>query len=201
MASIDFVRILDKANKYTKTERFKREKDKLVSSALLGRITLGAGSGLQNNIENATSAADKFISVLRNEISTHVGSLYSKGQFSELALDVLDDIVHGAPYSDGERVYIDIMFTDKRHRESLDPASYSEGIDNIIALLNNGYKANGAVFGDWTDHEGIEHEDQWSVHTRGGAHFVEQAVMDFMGNYATDYNVIDITAEEYGVRT
>lgn len=201
MASIDFVRILDKAKKYTKTERFKREKDKLVSSALLGRITLGAGSGLQNNIENATSAADKFIAVLRNEISRHVGSRYSKGQFSELALDVLDDIAHGEPYSDGERVYIDIMFTDKRHRESLDPASYSEGIDNIIALLNNGYKANGAVFGDWTDHEGIEHEDQWSVRTRGGAHFVEQAVMDFMGNYATDYNVIDITAEEYGVRT
>ena len=200
MASIDFSRILDKAKKYTETGKSKKEKDKIVAGALLGRITLGAGSNLRDNIENASSAADKFIVVLRNEIGNHIGSDYSKGQFSELARDVLDDITHSAPYSDGDKVYVDIMFTDDRHRDSLDP-SY-EGIDNIIALLNNGYNANGAVFGDWIDHNNVEHEDAWSVRRRGGAHFIEQAVTDFWGNYATDYNVIDIkVAEEYGVRT
>lgn len=200
MASIDFSRILDKAKKYTETGKFKKEKDKIVTGALLGKITLGAGSNLRDNIENASSAADKFIVVLRNEIGNHIGSDYSKGQFSELARDVLDDITHSAPYSDGDKVYVDIMFTDDRHRDSLDP-SY-EGIDNIIALLNNGYNANGAVFGDWIDHNNVEHEDTWSVRRRGGAHFIEQAVTDFWGNYATDYNVIDIkVAEEYGVRT
>ena len=200
MASIDFSRMLDKAKKYTETEKFKKEKDKIVTCALLGKITLGAGSNLRDNIENASSAADKFIAVLRNEIGSHIGSDYSKGQFSELARDVLDDITHSAPYSDGEKVYVDIMFTDDRHRDSLDPAY--DGIDNIIALLNNGYNANGAVFGDWIDHNNVEHEDTWSVRRRGGAHFIEQAVTDFWGNYATDYNVIDIkVAEEYGVRT
>ena len=206
MANINFSRILDKAKKFSNTGRFKQKKDRIVTGALLGRITLGEGSNLSNNIENANSAADKFIAVLRDEIGRHIGGKYSEGQFSELAQDALDSennpITHSAPYSDGDRVYVDIMFTDERKRQSLDPSSYEHGIDNIVALLNNGYVANGAVLGDWVDHKNIKHEDTYSVRRRGGAHFIDQAVIDFWGNYAADYNVVDIkVADEYGVPT
>lgn len=58
----------------------------------------------------------------------------------------------------------------------------------MAALLNNG-----------VDHEmnrvhGIWHgQETWSRTVIPGAHFVDDAVSSFMGNYASEYNVIDIS--------
>ena len=43
------------------------------------------------------------------------------------------------------------------------------------------------VHGMWHGHE------TWSRTVIPGAHFVDNAVSSFMGNYASEYNVIDIS--------
>ena len=95
---------------------------------------------------------------------------------------------HSSAVPAGANVYtIEIFFTGNLSRPSLVPGKYG-GISNLAALLNNG-----------VDHEmnrvhGIWHgQETWSRTVIPGAHFVDDAVSSFMGSYASEYNVIDIS--------
>ena len=61
--------------------------------------------------------------------------------------------------------------------------------DNIVALFNNGYSADGQVYGMWHGRQIA------SLKERIGENFIEQAVRDFIGNYGSEYNVIDIKVD------
>lgn len=60
------------------------------------------------------------------------------------------------------------------------------GVDNIVALLNNGwsYPEERAPFGTW-ESKGAE---IYAKHERRGGHFMQQAVTDFNGNYGSDFS-------------
>lgn len=103
-----------------------------------------------------------------------------------------------------------IYFTGDTHRESLYPEGYEGGVDNIVALLNNGYHASGYVYGWWDGHQDYAggHTDlrnagmESSVWIRSrkdfdGYHFIQQAVQDFNGNYGSDYNVTAVAGAAY----
>lgn len=207
MASIDWNRILGKAEKLIESPPIKKKRDEIVKGILLGKITIGFGDG-SGSLKTVEEAADKFIQVLHSEISSHVGEPYEVGGISGLAQDVMDEVDYGKPYCVGDKYYIDIYFTNELSRQSLRPKEY-DGIDNIVALLNSGYDAIDYVYGFWIDHTGQVSSDMegnpkkiFSLKSRGGAHFMEQAIIDFMGNYATEYNVTKIElSDEYGVRT
>ena len=103
-----------------------------------------------------------------------------------------------------------IYFVDNLHRESLDPDSYG-GVDNIIAVLNNGYSAGDYVYGWWEGHEPTENNAYRSGWTGGrlgrayirsrkdreGLRFIQQAISDFNGNYGSDYNVTAVAGDDY----
>ena len=137
----------------------------MVTKVMLGSITLKSGGKTHTPEE----AAEKFIEVLRNSIS-------SSGISSDAASAV------------GANTYtIEIFFTGDLSRPSLAPGRFG-GINNLAALLNNGVDHTmRPVHGMWHGHE------TWSRTVIPGAHFVDNAVSSFMGNYASEYNVIDIS--------
>lgn len=94
----------------------------------------------------------------------------------------IDSARHGPPVlrPDGSG-YITISLGGDLSRQSLDPGSYY-GIDNIVALFNNGYSARDYVFGEWHGRETA------SMIQRPGLHFLETAVDDFNSSYGTKIN-------------
>lgn len=204
--------IRKKAEAYFNSPAMDEKKAKIVDQVMLGRLVLrGDGSFAQNakKVHTVEEAAIKFILTLTQEMRDHIGSQYSDGEFSELAYEVMEDIGYGDPYKIDDNLYsIDIYFETELNRKSLDQDRYPEGIDNIIALLNSGYNASHAVYGMWTNHRGDKSRDMagepsgiFSLPHRGGAHFLEQAKTDFLGNYGSEYNITDIVfAPEYNIR-
>lgn len=207
MAEINWDSIMSKAMGYMETPEMKTKVREFTDSILLGKIRV-SGKGAMKAPKTVEDAAAKFIEVLYNELNSHIGADYVNGEFSALARDALSDLDYGKPYRVGDEYYIGVYFNTDLHRKSLEPTKYG-GIDNIAALLNSGYLARNYVYGVWTDHMGDRSTDVHgrtkkipSLRERAGTHFVEQAIADFMGNYATEYNVLSITpSEDYEIRT
>lgn len=194
-STINFESILAKVESYTKTPKMQKRMQDVTDKIMLGKIGFSLGSISGKPPKTPEDAAAKFCEVLAHTVSDHIGSDYGAGQMSQSAAAVARSMGYNAPYKVGNRYYIDLYFADRNlHRESLAPDHYS-GIDNIIALLNSGYSAGHVVYGVW---EGHTDDKIASLTNRGGAHFIEQAVDDFMGNYGVDYGVLDIeVSEEY----
>lgn len=98
---------------------------------------------------------------------------------------------------------VPLWFGGDLHRDSLENDLGYEGVDNIVAVFNNGYHARNYVYGWWNHHRpsgealarsnGFE-DFAWvrSRKDREALRFIQQAIMDFNGNYGTEYNVIEI---------
>lgn len=195
------------------TTKMKQKIEKKIDQIILGKMKISLVPGKSRY--SAEDAAVKFIKVLSDEIDNHVGSDYSSGEFSALAREVMEGIGYNEPRKVGDHYEVDIYFSKDLHRESLypkdkegHPTPYADGIDNIVALLNSGYSTGSSVYGVWVNHKGEATKDELgndkkipSLRRRGGAGFIEQAISDFMGNYAGDYNVTQIIpSEEYSIR-
>ena len=72
-----------------------------------------------------------------------------------------------------------------KHRDSLYPAGYS-GVDNIVALFNNGYQACNTVYGLWHG------KRVKSLQARDGLHFVQAAQRSFDGAQIGSARVLSI---------
>lgn len=95
-----------------------------------------------------------------------------------------DSLSVGKPVRAEDGSYtVEINFTDDLSRESLQPDKYG-GVDNIIAIFNNGYPA------DRSRSEAISHVHGWwhnretqALEYRPGLYFLQDAVNDFNENY------------------
>ena len=86
----------------------------------------------------------------------------------------------------GEEIIATIPFEfGNKHRDSLYPAGYS-GVDNIIALFNNGYSASNTVYGLWHGKR-IK-----SLQSRDGLRFVQAAKRSFEGAQIGSARVLSI---------
>lgn len=182
MPSINIESIKKKAAEYMKTPKMQREVQNKVDKYMLGEISISFGRD-RGAPPPPSLAAAKFIEVLQNEIC-------SSG-LSKDAIDAVSNLSHGSAYRSGVNKYIiPIYFTGELSRPSLDPERYG-GINNIVALLNSGvdHKMH-AVHGEW---HGVE---TWSKTVIPGAHFIENAIRNFMSNYSTEYGVIDIDVDD-----
>ena len=176
MAAINMDSILAKAEAHMGGKAGQAKVNNMVTKVMLGSITLKSG----DKTHTPEEAAEKFIEVLKNSIS-------SSGISSDAA-DAISELSHSSAVHMGGNIYtIEVFFTGDLSRPSLDPGKY-EDINNLAALLNNGVDHTmRPVYGMWHDHE------TWSKTVIKGAHFVDDAVSSFMGNYASEYNVIDIS--------
>lgn len=97
---------------------------------------------------------------------------------------------------DGSYV-MEISFTDDLTRPSLQPAGY-EGVNNIIAIFNNGYpddssraSAIASISGWW--HGQYTH----ALGMRQGLHFMQDAVNDFNQTYGSKFGIYATVGEIY----
>lgn len=178
MASINMDSILAKAKAHMGGSDGQNKVNNVVSKVMLGNILLQSG----RTAHTPEEAASKFIEVLRSSINS--------AGLSEGAIGAVSNIEHGSAHSIGHNTYIiSVYFVGDMTRPSLDEATYG-GINDIVALFNNG------VSHKMRPIQGLWHgEEIWSRTVIPGTHFIEQAVTDFMSNYASEYNVTSISVE------
>ena len=176
---INMKSIQEAAGKVVNSRVFKKEQQEYTRAALLGRVSLGVANG---SIHTASEAAEKFIEVLKNHISTSGLSANAAGAISDFSF--------GTPACVGSRCTIGVSFAGNMHRESLAPGKYPGGIDRLDELLDQGvdHKMR-PVHGEWHG------QTVWSRTTIPGAHFIEAAKRDFMASYGREYNVVEINVE------
>ena len=135
------------------------------------------------------SAGEAFVSVLRSEINMLAATSTEDlrgGGLGASAIETLNHIKVSSPFKVSDNIYtVEISFTGDLTRPSLAPKKYG-GIDNVAALLNNGYDANRSVHGYWHG------EDKWSLVSRQGAHFMNNAVDRFSSEYKDKFNIVNI---------
>lgn len=197
MANINMQSILNKAKQYTNSASFQKKVEQKTDDMIL---TGGAPKGKLITISGINMAAAKFIEVLQNEINSHAiaeggGGLNGRG-LGATAVSALTKLEHGTPVKVGKNQYqIEVWFSNNLSRESLAPDHY-DGIDNLAALLNKGYSAANTVYGTWVGHGYADHFNIPSLREREGLHFIENAIRDYMANYATEYGVINIDVDD-----
>lgn len=201
MANINLGSIMKKVEAYGRSVNGKlRMKECIEKYAADGVNKTAAGDKVVTETEMWTAAA-KLISVLKSTAQSHDLPASVMRHF-----DMLDcSKIYQMP--DGTSV-IYIYFDGDLHRDSLYSEGY-DGIDNIVALLNNGYHARNYVYGWWEGHSptgdnsyrsgGFDSNDAWvrSRKDRNGLGFIQQAVQDFNGNYGADFNVTAIAGDDY----
>lgn len=186
--------ILNKVTKYTTTPKFKKKVNKKVDDMIFSGNIMPASAGSRHITIFAPSlAAEKFIEVLQSEIIRCAGESAEDGELGASAIAALIQLDHDEPIKVGTNRYqIGVSFTEDLSRDSLYPGKY-DGIENIAALLNAGYSAFDRVYGKWDGHG---NDRIASLQHRSGAHFIENAIRNYMLSYAKTYGVIDIEIDD-----
>lgn len=203
MASINMSSIMNKVNAYSRSVNGKlRMKECIQKYSDDGKAKTEAGDKIITEKE-MYEAASKMIQVLRSTAQSHALPASIMSYFDSLDASSIIKMPDGS-------ATIYIYFGGDLHRESLYSEGY-DGVDNIIAVLNNGYHARNYVYGWWDGHEPSENNAYRSgwvggdlgyayIRSRkdwGGLHFIQQAVQDFNGNYGSDYNVTATAGDDY----
>lgn len=204
MPTINMGSIMSKVGAYSRSVEGKLRMKKCIDSYAASGVSKTAGGGKVITEDDMYRAAYKMMDVLRQT-----------AREADLPSSVLQHILTmdcSKPYkmSDGH-MEIWIYFGGDMHRESLengDGGHTGEGIDNIVALFNNGAHASNYVYGWWNHHSpkgdalsrsSPSDDFAWvrSTKDREALHFIQQAVRDFNGNYGAEYNVTAVAGDDY----
>lgn len=184
---INMTSIKSKLDKYKNTDEYKKKERAAVDDYMLN----GTSEGKPKKVLPLDKIGDKFIMTLLDQIEQAKAptSTHLSGFLGVDAIDALKPWKASSPQKIGENRYtIEINFDGERFRPSLEPETYS-GVNNIVALLNNGYSTNGfhRVFGSWHGN------DIWSIPYRTEVGFMQDAEYAFMRSFGKRYGVKEIT--------
>ena len=162
--------------RFVASEEYKAALGKMIDEYVIG-IRRGGGA-ISGNIHTPEQAADKFIEVLRITILS-----------SGLSADAIESVSqwdYGRAIRVGNCRYVVHVIEDAdMSRPTM--SKKDDDIDDIALLLNDGVDHDmKRVYGKWH-----------GKHTRSRikipkTEFMENAVLDFMGNYASEYGVENI---------
>ena len=187
--AINMDSILAKAKQCMNTQQKKKDVLYVVDSIITGSKKFSFKTGTSFVAHTPEEAAHKFIRVLQMEILSSAGTNHGAGQLGYSATASLTDLSFSNLTNIAPGVYtIDVNFDDDLTRSSM--SKKGESVRNIAALLNNGYSAGKQVWGMWHEHK------QASLMMRDGAHFIDNAISQFMSTYASEYGVIDIQVHD-----
>lgn len=142
------------------------------------------GGGIIMSDKQMIAAAKKLIATIR--------SVAASSGLPASVMEHIESLNYTLPYefTDGSKG-IQIYISDNPKRESLYPAKYG-GVDNIVAIFNNGYSAKDSVYGVWHG------KPAKSLDSRQGSFFMQKAVDQFMSSYS-DYDVsVDLSSDYSG---
>lgn len=132
------------------------------------------GGGVVATLAEMCKMADELVSGIKNAAASTGVSGSVMDAVSTLSY-MVEDL--------GEGSYrFNLYFGGNLYRDSLAPEKYG-GVENIIALFNNGYVAGSPVHGEWHGHYVS------SKTIRPSLMFMQQAVDAFIGQYGGQYNM------------
>ena len=182
MAVINMSSIIPKIKAYTETSSGKKQVSQAIQKVIFSVNT----KSMKHTPEEI---AAKFVSTMQDAVRSTQGAGARGGALGESAVAAALGFAAGTAVTSemGGTTIITIPFNfeGNLHRDSLYSSQYS-GVDNIVALLNNGYSAKSTVFGMWHGNK-IR-----SLQERSGAGFIQNAVRQFWDRYASEYNIINI---------
>lgn len=206
MPAINMSSIMSKVGAYSRSVSGKlRMKECIQKYAADGKSKTAGGSKVITE-DDMFKAAAKLIWVLQETARSF--------DLPQSVMQHFNSLECSKPYRmpDGSTVMY-VYFEDDLRRDSLENGEGAngytgEGIDNIVALLNNGAHAKDYVYGWWNNHSpsgnalarSMPNDDfAWvrSKKDRDALHFIQQAVSDFNGNYGSEYNVTAEAGEAY----
>lgn len=188
--------IMGKLQAYANTSVGKRRMKDCLQAARDSGKPLASGEqvvGKKQMLEMATTLVEMIRKRLPASI-TDVGE----------ALSVSEPIRH----PDGSYEVILSFDSNALHRDSLENELGYEGIDNIVALFNNGYHAKNYVYGWWNGHRpsgesvyrsGTTGDYAWvrSEKEREALQFMQEAEAEFNAVYASKYGVVVQLGSDY----
>lgn len=175
--TINWDSIMKKAKAHVESKEQRNRVSRIMDDYMTGKTPMPRD---MKNVHSAEEAGFKFADVLIREIES--------SPIPERLAEKLASSVHVTPVTkvgDG-RYFVRVYFEDvlgesmSTHKEyyTVDLAElYNSGVDHVMAQI----------------FETVNKKLRVSDTIIPGAHFMEQAIIDFEGNYASDYNVIDIT--------
>ena len=175
--------IMGKVQAFSKTTVGQKKIDNAISY-IRGHGGVSAAGGRVRTAKDIDAAANVMERLIR-------ASAGQSGLPSSVFAELSNGLTHGAPVvsPDGQG-RVGIYIYGDTYRPSLDPARYG-GIDNIIALFNNGYKASDYVYGNWHGNR-IK-----STISRPGLQFMQAAVSDFNSGYGAANDIVAKLSGEY----
>lgn len=204
--NINMGSIMSKVSSYAKSAEGKgRMKEYIGQCRSQGRSETLAGSTIITE-EEMVNASRKMVQLIQEA-----------GRAAELPESVMKHLqdLEVSPVThrkDGSAV-IYIYFSGDLYRESLEDGlggHTGDGINNIVALFNNGAHASDFVYGHWNGHNptGVALERAGGDLTPGFAwvrsrkdrealHFIQDAVANFNDTWGTLYNATAIAGEDY----
>lgn len=200
MAIINMASIMNKVEAFARSAGGKQRMQKCIQNYTKeGKGQTEAGDKVLTK-RAMEDAALKFIEGLQSIAQGHNLPASVMEHFSSLRFSP------AVEEQDGSAI-IYIYFGGDLERESLYEGGY-KGVDNIIAVLNCGYKAKNYVYGWWDGHRptgdniyrsgNIENSAFIrSKKDRMGLGFIQQAVSDFNNSYGKEYNVTAEAGDEY----
>jgi len=185
MAVINWSSISDKAKAYSKTDSGKKKMSEAITNLKK------SGSGVTSSGDEVlthskmSELAEEFIDMLKKQAAS-----FDLAESVMEHFDSLDYMIEDA----GNNVFqCFIYFRDDLGRESLYRGdNTSEGINNIVALFNNGYVASKSVYGYWKKHDTYVH----SVPARPSLHFMQRSIEDFINKYHNKYNITAVLNDD-----
>lgn len=182
--------IMSKLNAYAKTSEGQKKMDDKIQAYRKGadpRVaatgkTYGGGSIM--NEKEMISAAKELIAMVRSAAAT--------AGLPASVMEHIESLDYTTPFinADGS-ASIQIYMSDSPHRDSLMPQKYG-GVENIVAIFNSGYSADGRVYGAWHGKKIA------SLPERSGSFFMQKAINAFEAKYGNKYDVSVELSQEYG---
>lgn len=183
--SIDIASIMDKVESWSKSPEGKRRMNGVIEKyAKEGREVTAAGDKLVND-KTMWEAAVKFIEVMKRTARNF--------DLPESVMAHIENMYSGSIVKTPGGYEVPLYFGGDLHRDSLENGLGYNGVDNIVALFNNGYHAKNYVYGWWNSHGRTVR----SKKDREALRFIQQAVKDFNDNYGSKYNVTAVAGAPY----
>ena len=200
MAEVNMSSILSKCQAYSKTADGKQKmKEVVIQKMRNGDGRTGCGDEILT-IPQMNVLAKELISTIKLTASSYDLAESVMRHFDSLTYTVIDA---------GDGIYeCYIYFTDDLSRPSLETdENQGEGINNIVALFNNGYVAKAPKYGWWNGHSptgesvgrALTGTESYAyikgTQARPSLRFMQRAIEDFASKYLDKY-VMSITLNE-----
>lgn len=192
MAYVNMSSIYNKIKAFSETDIGKEKmRDAIREKRKSGDGKTAFGSEILTT-KRMAELAEELITVIRNTAASYDLAPSVMEHFDSLRYIVQD---HG-----DDTFECDIYFADDLSRDSLE-TDYNpgDGIDNIIALFNNGYVASAPKYGWWNGHsptgESLGHSltgDESYAYVKGkqarpSLHFMQRSIDEFYSKYKNKY--------------